>query len=152
MAKRILWLDNDPAYLEPFIETLTDEGYEVDVVATVAEAEQCLADNKYDLLLLDVMIPTTNAQEEERYDPNLTKLGYKTGFLFYVLNKALFLRSGIRVLIMTVRLDRAIMDEFVNAGLERTHFATKYDLRDANVFLAKIQSILGEPKRTENVA
>lgn len=142
MPKRILWLDNDPAYLEPFIEVLTDESYEVEVVATVADAEKALRAHKYDLLVLDVMIPTVNPDEEKRFDPTLTQLGYKTGLIFYTLNKGLITSSGIKILVMTVRLDKSIMDEFVTAGLSPSCFATKYDLRDTTVFLAKIQSVL----------
>jgi CheY-like chemotaxis protein len=146
MPERILWLDNDPAYLEPFVEALAEEGYEVEVVATVAEAEQSLREKRYELLLLDVMIPTINAKEEERFDPVLTKMGNNTGLLFFTLNKELMEQRGMRLLVMTVRLDKPIMDEFVKAGLPRTSFATKYDLRDANVFLARIRGILNEPQ------
>lgn len=146
MPGQILWLDNDPAYVEPFVETLTDEGFGVKVTATVTEAEKELKENKYDLLLLDVMIPSVSPEEEMRYQPAVTELGNKTGYLFYLTNKDFFEKNGMRVLIMTVRLDKAIMDEFVKAGLSRNNFATKYDLRDANVFLAKIQDILSAPR------
>lgn len=144
MPQRILWLDNDPAYLEPFVEALTDDGYEVEVIATVAEAENALHSAKYDLFILDVMIPTVNADEEKRFDPSVTQLGNQTGLVFYKLNKDLIDGSGTKMLVMTVRLDKSIMDEFVSAGLPADRFATKYDLRDSGVFLAKIHSALTE--------
>lgn len=144
MQQRILWLDNDPAYLEPFVEALTDDGYEVKVVATIGEAETALQSARYDLLLLDVMIPTVNANEEVRFDPSLTKLGNQTGLVFYRLNKNLIESAGTRILVMTVRLDKSIMDEFISEGLPADRFATKYDLRDSSVFLAKIHSVLAE--------
>lgn len=142
MPLRVLWLDNDLANLDPWVETLRDEGYETNVVETVAEAEKELKSSKYDLLILDVMIPTMNDQEELRYKPEITALGNKTGLLFYKFNKEVFERTGTKVLIMTVRLDKVIMDEFINAGLPKTSYATKYELRKAPVFIKKIQSIL----------
>jgi hypothetical protein len=118
----------------------------VKVVATVTDAEKELRGSKFDLLLLDVMIPSVGPEEEERYQPAVTELGTKTGYLFYLTNKELLEKSGMRVLVMTVRLDKTIMDEFVKAGLPRHNFATKYDLRDANDFLSKIQKLLSEPQ------
>ncbi len=146
MSLRVLWLDNDLANVEPWVETLKDEGFEPDVVETVAEAEKALSTNKYDLLILDVMIPTMNDQEELRYKPEITALGNKTGLLFYKFNKETFEKTGTKVLIMTVRLDKVIMDEFINAGLPKNSYATKYELRKAPVFIKKIQSILNSSK------
>lgn len=137
MSLRVLWLDNDLANVEPWVETLKDEGFEPDVVETVAEAEKALSTNKYDLLILDVMIPTMNDQEELRYKPEITALGNKTGLLFYKFNKETFEKTGTKVLIMTVRLDKVIMDEFINAGLPKNSYATKYELRKAPVFIKK---------------
>lgn len=148
MPQRILWLDNDPGYLEPFVEALTDDGYDVEVVPTVAEAETALHSATYDLFLLDVMIPTVNASEEQRFDPSETKLGVQTGLVFYRLNKDLIEGAGTKILVMTVRLDKSIMDQFVAAGLPADRFATKYDLRDSSVFLAKIHSVLGESNQS----
>src|SRR2546430_2736293 len=109
MSKRILWLDNDSAYLYPFVEALEDEGYETKVVESLTDAERLLKSERYDLMIIDAMIPTMGVEEEKRYEPRQTDLGYKTGLLFYVLNKAALEKAGTRVMIMTVRLDRAIM-------------------------------------------
>jgi CheY-like chemotaxis protein len=142
MYKRILWLDNDPAYLDPFIDTLKDEGYEVDIASTVSEAEYFLKVRQYELLILDVMIPTVSADEEKRYTPDMTNLGLKTGVVFYIINKELLQKARMQVLVMTVRLDKDIRDEFVNAGLPQNCFATKYELRDASVFLDRIKEMI----------
>jgi len=138
MSKKILWLDNDPDYLEPYIDALSDEHYEVRRVSTVAEAEQLLHAEKYDLLILDVMIPTKDAAEEERYRPTDTKRGARTGMLFYVKNREYLVSVGTRVLVMTVRLDAEIVSEFAEAGLDRKWFATKYEVRDVSDFLKKV--------------
>ena len=38
MTQRVLWLDNDPAYINPYQEMLEDLKYAVTVVTTVSEA------------------------------------------------------------------------------------------------------------------
>ena len=143
MAKRILWLDNDPAYLETYEEALRESGFEVTLTTTVTAAERLLAKEKYDLLILDVMIPTKSEAEENFYPPETTDSGLKTGLLFYRRMKARLDEQRTPVLVMTVRLDSGILDEFVDAGLERENFCTKMSLRERPTFISKVSEILG---------
>lgn len=147
MSKQILWLDNDTAYLVPFVEALEDEGYSVVVVESLTDAEQSLRDKKFDLLIVDIMIPTLSRKEETRYRPEDTDLGYKTGLVFYKQNKEALQKAGTRVMVMTVRLDKAIMDDFIKAGLPGSAFATKYEMAEPTNFLNKILATL-EDKQT----
>ena len=142
MTKRVLWLDNDLPYMEPYLNVLRDNGYEVDLVATLSDAEYLLRTKKYGLLILDVMIPTVSEEEEKRYHPNLTDRGLKTGLVFYNLNKKLLEESRMHVLVMTIRLDQGIRDEFIGAGLPRDCFATKFALRNMTAFLQTVQSLI----------
>jgi CheY-like chemotaxis protein len=142
MLRQILWLDNDPAYLEPFVEALKEENYSVTVVESLTEAEKSLQQEKFDLMIIDVMIPTLNSREETRYEPEETDLGYKTGLIFYKHNREILRRSNTRIMVMTVRLDKAIMDEFVKAGLPSNAFATKYEMSDPISFLDKVRSTI----------
>ena len=146
MPGRILWLDNDPSYLDPFVDALKDEDYSVEVVSAVDDAEQRIKASQYDLLILDVMIPTKGEGEEVRYSPEETDRGAKTGLLFYTQNKDELKGSNTRVFVMTVRLDEKIVRDFVNAGLTRDCFATKYEVRDVSSFLERIKSILRKPQ------
>ncbi|MFL6274463.1 MAG: hypothetical protein ACJ74G_04565 [Blastocatellia bacterium] len=143
MPGHILWLDNDPAYLEPYVETLREEKYEVKVVMTVSEAETELQSQPFDLLILDVMIPTKGAAEEARYGPKDTDKGAKTGLLFYLRNKDRLQEVATRVLVMTVRLDEDIVKQFVRSGLSRDCFVTKFEVRDDAVFLNRVEALLG---------
>ena len=145
MSKRILWFDNDPANLIPFIDALKDEGHEVEVVENVTDAEHSLKNARYDLMIVDVMIPTKSELEETRYKPEETDLGYKTGLLFYIKLREVLESAGTRIMVMTVRLDKAIMDEFIKAGLRPESYATKYEMSDPTEFLAKIESVLAAP-------
>jgi len=142
MSKRILWLDNDLAYLEPFVEALQDESYSVSVVESLTEAEKSLRQAQFDLMIIDVMIPTLSSDEETRYQPDETDLGYKTGLIFYKNNQAALQNAGTRVMVMTVRLDKAIMDEFIKAGLPSNSFATKYEMSEPTNFLDKVHKTL----------
>ena len=144
MSKRILWLENDPIQLEPYIEFIEEEGYEVTIVKSPTQAEDAIKAGRYDLVILDVMVPTLNAEEEMLYPPALTEHGHKTGLLFYRRMKGELNRSGTSVFVMTVRLDQNIRDEFIKAGLSREHFATKFVMRDVSTFLTKIKSLTGE--------
>jgi two-component system response regulator HydG len=56
-AKRILLIEDEPAVHELLAHVLFDEGYEVDVAKTVAEAWQCLDRQTYSLVITDWRLP-----------------------------------------------------------------------------------------------
>ena len=57
MPRRILLVDDDEMVLMALNELLKPEGYDVHSVAGGAEALEKLARNRYDLLILDVIMP-----------------------------------------------------------------------------------------------
>jgi len=142
MAKRILWLDNDLSYIGIYAEEMRDNDFEVKEVKSVAEAEAELIASQYDLLILDVMIPTFSDKEEIDYPPTETGFGTKTGLYFLKRMKALLEEKKTAVLVTTVRLDQPIRGEFLEVGLPADHFATKFALRDAPEFVKKVKSML----------
>jgi CheY-like chemotaxis protein/anti-sigma regulatory factor (Ser/Thr protein kinase) len=54
---KLLLLDDDVSIQETVGDFLTDKGFEVHVVGTVAYAMQSIADERYDCLLLDMELP-----------------------------------------------------------------------------------------------
>ena len=58
--KTILWIDNDLHYVHLFSRLLRDVGYNVLTAATITEAKKSLATHNVDLVLTDIMIPTTS--------------------------------------------------------------------------------------------
>ena len=90
------------------------------------------------------MIPTKSEAEENLYPPETTDSGLKTGLIFYRRMKERLDKSETRVLVMTVRLDSGIFDEFVKAGLRPENFCTKMSLRETSVFLEKINEVLSK--------
>ena len=146
MSKRVLWLDNDPKYINVYASYLKDQPtpYEVTVVPTLTEAEKKLAEGTYDLLILDVMIPTKNAQEETTYPPEQTEHGLNTGLAFFVRHKEELEQAGTKVLVSTARIDLAIQEGFTRAGLPQAHMMTKPGLEGVQDFFEIVQDVLKE--------
>lgn len=60
---RILLIEDEEFIRDIYTQELTKNGFQVDSVRTGKEGYEKLAQNKYDLLLLDVMLPDTNGLE-----------------------------------------------------------------------------------------
>jgi CheY-like chemotaxis protein len=142
VSKRVLWLDNDIPYIRPYVNALKAKNYEVDYVASLSRAEGLLLDKSFDLIIIDVMVPTQNDSELRDYPDAETDYGHKTGLVFFNRIKRKLGKGLPPVLIMTVRLDQEIRDEFVNSGLKAESFLTKYDVRDVGDFMKKVNRIL----------
>lgn len=56
----ILLIEDDQFVREIYTEVLEKNGFEVDSAGTGKEGLRMLKQNKYDLLLLDIMLPDTN--------------------------------------------------------------------------------------------
>lgn len=53
----ILFVEDDPILRPMYADRIREEGYQVDDVVTGEEAQKKLEEQKYDLVLLDVMLP-----------------------------------------------------------------------------------------------
>lgn len=62
-SQRLLVVDDDDAVREVTVEMLTVMGYSADCVDSGQRALQCLAEERFDLLLLDVAMPTMSGAE-----------------------------------------------------------------------------------------
>jgi CheY-like chemotaxis protein len=143
MSKSILWLDNDTAYINVYIKLLRNQpkSYEVTVASTLTEAEGYLKEATYDLVILDVMIPTTNEEEETAYPPDQTDHGLKMGLSFYKAHQQKLTAAKTKVLILTARIDEAIKQGFVNEGLPAECIVEKAEVGDVSDFLSKVEEI-----------
>ncbi|MBC8416270.1 MAG: response regulator, partial [Candidatus Cloacimonetes bacterium] len=54
---RILWVDDEVEHLKPFIIFLTERGYNLKTVSNGADAIESVLNEKFDLVLLDEMMP-----------------------------------------------------------------------------------------------
>lgn len=66
-AKRILCVDDDPDMRDIVRETLQSEGYEVAEAQNGEEAIRCLDKEKFDLVLLDVVMPGPSGLDVLRF-------------------------------------------------------------------------------------
>lgn len=141
---KVLWLDDNKRTTSIFIEVLEAEGYDVDWVRKVSEAVSLLGSSQhYDLVILDVMIPTWTAEEEKLFPPRDTNRGLKTGLYFYRYMRDMPQRRDVPVFVFTMRLEQEILEAFVEAGLPKENYDTMYALRDPDEFIEKIDDILG---------
>ncbi len=146
MKKRVLWLDNDLAYVETYREAIEKQGIFAKAVATITDAIQEINSvPKYDVLILDVMIPTKSEDEEKICPPLETNSGLKTGLVFYRRMKERLKQHGTRVMVMTVRLDKGIQEEFKAEGLPENLYYTKMTLREIPLFIATVKELLNSP-------
>ncbi|MCP4677395.1 MAG: hypothetical protein GY854_18150 [Deltaproteobacteria bacterium] len=143
-VKTVLWFDNDPAMIEPYSAALRDEGYTVTIARSITEANSALESETFDLLILDVMIPTFDDAEEEEFSPEETDCGGETGLAFYRRRRQMLSSANTEVLVITVRLDKAIRDAFIAEGLATERIATKIALRTVDLFLERVREILGD--------
>ncbi len=63
MAQKILLIEDDEFIRDIYHDELTENGFLVDGVRTGKEGFEKLAQNQYDLILLDIMLPDTNGLE-----------------------------------------------------------------------------------------
>jgi CheY-like chemotaxis protein len=147
--QRILWVDNDGGRIEAFVGRLRDS-YDVTVVSTVSEAEIAVApaspppsgDGRlFDLVILDVMIPTENAKEEVAYPPDETDDGLCTGLLFY--KKMRQQLAGVAVMVFTVRIDKDIKRAFYESGLPQRNFVSKMEVPRWPDFEKRVRELIG---------
>lgn len=142
MSTKILWLDNEVKWIQPYVDALKQEGYEPNPVPTVSEAEQELKKHHYDLLILDAMIPTISAKEVEIYNTKATLSGIKTGIVFYQRMKHNLEEKGTKVLVITASIFDKLRLEFVHLGLPEEQFSTKYELKDVSSLVDKVKNCL----------
>ncbi len=60
MKQNILIIEDDENLRFVLLDNLTEQGYEVDGAATAAEAAQKIHTRKFDLIILDIMLPDTD--------------------------------------------------------------------------------------------
>jgi CheY-like chemotaxis protein len=142
MGHAILWFDNDLDYLEPYAAVLREAGYSLTTVGRLRDADRELGSKRYDLLILDVMIPTQSEDEELRYPPEATNRCNDTGLLYYQTWREKLAKAGTAVLILTVRPDARIREMFKQAGAPTSAVSTKYNLREVDDFMKKVEQVL----------
>lgn len=138
----ILWLDNDPGYIYPLVVALRKAGFEVREARSVTEATALIAAGmRFDIVLLDVMIPVSPVERSAGYDASVTDDSHATGLEFYRRHK-IQLESMGTVVALTVRVDQGVRDQFLSAGLPADRFVTKLEVRESPAFVAAVKKFM----------
>jgi CheY-like chemotaxis protein len=62
--ENILWIEDEPEFMRACTLWLEKQGYKLKISKTVQEAEGDLKKEKYDLVLIDIMLPDDDKQAE----------------------------------------------------------------------------------------
>lgn len=74
MSRKILFVEDDPFHVIPYTDNLMDAGFEVVVAESTSQALEALSSKRFDLILLDVMLPAGDS-----FSSVETSGGFKTG-------------------------------------------------------------------------
>jgi len=140
---KILWLDNDVLGIGGYEKALVSCGHSVEVVASVSKAEDLLAKNQYDLVLIDLMIPIKRHEYEE-YRPEITNGGKNTGLVFYERCKEVIDRKKSLPVILTIRNDKMSQDQATSLGIKKDCYLTKTKYSRAPDFVRKITTLYAD--------
>ena len=121
-SARILAIDDSPAYLAFLSNELRNQGYEVEMAASGAEGLKRLVDEKFDCVLVDLMMPDMDGIEVCRRVTTLRPS----------------LNNGIAIIILTGSANKEDMNRGLEAGAD--DFVSKCS--DLAVLRARIQALM----------
>jgi len=141
---KILWVDDDFGWMHGHVQLLRDEGYEVVTAETVRAAINYATETKFDLAILDVMLPIESDSGDGEFGGNVdaefveqSRNGTATGI---ALGRWLKQNCpGTKIFGLSVRLDSEASDWFERYA---TAYKSKLALRDRDTFLKFVQKIL----------
>ena len=138
MKGRILWLDNDRIFIRPHIRRLRSEGFEVTHVHQPGEAIDLLSEGpRYDLFILDVMLPIAGERARQLIPNSMTDSGRFTGVVLYE-RFVTQLDEPPKVLAFTLREDSKVREALIDAGLPESAILTKGECADARDFVTRV--------------
>jgi len=138
---RILWLEED--YLDAFEAALRVRGYEVDRAFFLSDAVGLLDKNRYDLLLLDVMIPIEGPDVDLGFTSDNTQGGDRSGLSFYEKYRDRLVSLDLPVLVYTICGDIPdVKKSFVELGLKPENYIDKVDASNVNDLLQHVDRVL----------
>jgi len=83
-VKKILVVEDEPSISSVFQRVLVSEGFEVEIAVNGKVAQGMIADNQYDLCLIDIRTPAMNGKElyqwlKEKYPQLASRVIFTTG-------------------------------------------------------------------------
>jgi CheY-like chemotaxis protein len=140
-AYRLLWVEED--YMEPFEAALRAKGFDVERAFFLSDAVERLANDIFDLLLLDVMIPIEGEDLKLGFSDENTFGGDRSGVEFFRRYQENLRSRQIPTMVYTICGDDAdVKREFVELGLDPRNFVDKVGDSNVNTFLAHVERVL----------
>ena len=131
--KKILIIDDNPLNVSIFTKKVkNDNNYFVEICMSLSDAERSILINRYDLIVIDIMMPTQNLRNRDELE---------TGLVFYKEKIVPIVDAKKTKILFWSNLNiETYNDFFGNALPENTDFIHK-DLNNENHLLEKINSI-----------
>lgn len=140
MSLRILWIEDDN--LPAVREAITDEGYTLTVAESLHQAEELVTKNRYDLVVLDVMMAISPEDTAIGYTYEEVEGGSTAGLAFYRRNRQRLEKTGAEVVVLTILGDNAkLKDRFLAAGLDKDAFWNKVTDSNISLLLQHIEDV-----------
>ena len=142
MAKRILFVDDEPEFVRPQVIALEDAEYEVVLEMNPDRAITLLRQQKFDLIILDLIMPPRHGDREQDYAETGAKLHQE-------IRDRLGL-TDIPIVFLTVVRDQVIRREIKQREQDYGHklrYLTK-PVSSSDVVI-EVQRALGDPQNPE---
>lgn len=138
--KQILWLEDEPEFIQHRVELLEDEGFRIDLICSVGMLKDYLKKKKYDLIILDIMMAP-----EEVFPEKKSHSGIITGKLAYtnIIKKH---APDTPVIVLTALSDGAALGKEIREQLEGDEQVKAYLIKPSSIteLLDKINAALWE--------
>lgn len=134
--KKILIIDDNPQNIQNFIDKVSDyKKYYVEIVMSLSDAERSIIINHYDVIVIDIMMPTQTIKNKDELE---------TGLLFYKKKvEPVIDAQKTKILFWSNLGDDVYKGFFLEGTPNNTYFLHK-NLYNENHLLEKINSILSE--------
>ena len=106
--KRILWIEDDAVRLEGLMDPLREEGFEVNTATDYPQFVERLKEGKYDLFVVDLILPQASVGEQVAYEDFIDLVGLK---IIDSLNKS---HPEAPVIVVTVVKDTEAVEQYAN--------------------------------------
>lgn len=107
---KILYLENEDSLVQYLPLVLKEKGLEVIAMSSIKDALQKLANEEFDAILLDIMMPPGEDMDAEKLE-----YGRKTGI--EVARRMKRIKPKTPIVAFTVITDRKLLDEIKKAGI-----------------------------------
>ena len=135
MGKRILIIEDELPLAEEWALALVASGYETKIVTKISEALSIIDQLEFDLVLLDVMLPTI----EPTKGISVINIAHGRVAGVYIAQKIKKKKPSLPIIAVTVVSDKHILEQLKQAGVARILRKSRASIKDIQ---AAIKSFL----------